>query len=498
MQKLKRAIDAAIARLESSPLRRQDKELFKATLRPLQEATLALESDNDDDGAAIADELAQRVDALLLELYQRATIYDRVRDIADAAEQEICATQLLKLKDGIVDFFTSRKQLILDDFDQEHHAWSNIQDTGRKAFYAAKWVASSVEDLADTAGQKLGRGSIKRRMALDDAAKTESAPLEQRLCLRHLPEQEVKARITELADQAQDGFQRQWKKAATSMQAALPHNEAWSQQLLPHSDISLQLPSDLSTVIGGQLAGSAVLASVVLAAGWHTSAWVMSNFFMPLALVSAMLYVGVAKLREGTEKKKRRDDLRAQLDKGIEQIGVDVEGRVGPFMRANAKQIAVELKTKSAQGLLCRAGKKHFDALVAELEKLQQKIGRLKFPGAVVSDPKQAFAQARERVDGGDSAGAALLSAVAFESAVLAWAQSLNLLHGLRGEGQLYTAIESLRADNHCTQAQYQSLHRLRRERNRAVHDIGFVIKRPNAAHLVRTFIDEATAVLGL
>jgi len=79
-----------------------------------------------------------------------------------------------------------------------------------------------------------------------------------------------------------------------------------------------------------------------------------------------------------------------------------------------------------------------------------------------------------------------------------------GLLFGLMGSGELERAYGQGELRGHvakvaqAAQSEDELARNLRRERNRTIHDVSYVIKRPNAGRLVRIFIDDASGVLGL
>lgn len=475
--------------LQSSALAAKDSALAARIDGILRQALEARAGELDE--GELARELAERVDALLVELYRAQNEYQQLRELIDAAERRAAEEPVTRLRERLRALCAARMGRVREDFKREHSAFTNVSDVGRRAKLVGQRGLRGGEQLFNRLRSHFDPGwRDHRAFAVSDTDEQQALALEERVVLRHFAEDELKGELETVVQQAVEEVDAIWAAVDGELRLLLARMEGAARHL-PASALrpTLQLPVDLSTMVGGHLLASTTLATAVLAAGWHTLAWSVAHLFVPMAVVAAAIYFVVAVQRREQEQAARLAELEKQLKERLDQFEVAIEGRMAPFFRDHARERGQELRRQAVELRLGPAQKRDYDELVGRLEQLQQHLAELHGTRMVPAQPSQALAQAGERLAQGDRAAAALLAAVAFEGGLIAWGEAQQALGGPAREGLLYELIEALHARGACDARQRRELHALRRERNRFIHSLAAVLVHSSSLEVVRSFI---------
>lgn len=485
-------IEQTITTLRNSALAQKDKALINLVLESLCDAEQRLYASRTEE-RDVAEELAERISQILSDLYRRQQTYLRLREKIDTAERKSALNAITYLKESSAQLFKDRHAKVIEEFQREHDALTNVREIGRKTSFAGKWIAEQTEKGFNKTVKWVSRDKSyqdSKNFTLDDHDRIEALELEERLIAKHFRKEDIDARLKEFATEAEKTFEAIWRKTSADLDEFLSVQAKFRNQL-PHHEIRLELPADLSTIIGYDLLSGTALSSVILAAGWHTIGWTLANLFLPMAVAIAVIYGAVSWWRADTEKHKRTKNLEEQLTKSLEELEHAIEGRVGVMIRRSALSLGNELRGRAVKATLCEGQKRDFDQLIDCLETLQTNLGTLRLRTVGAGKPATTLSQAKDRLEKEDYAGSALLAAVAFEGGLLAWAEERGLLCGPQREGFQHLLIEELHHAGHCNEQTRRRMHDLRRERNRFIHNLPSVLSGANPKTVIEQFITQ-------
>lgn len=404
--------------------------------------------------------LKSEADARMARFAEAVVLIDTVRDesVRDMISDVTGAARAL---------FQERSRDTLEAFDRLHSPSTNLDDLWRgSAVRLAAWVG-----LRD---------------------KDDGLPLEARLLKTIYAEDEIGAALATITEKARARFEKRWKRLLRDL-AIDPGKEGGPHVELPIPDY---MPGvDPSALVTQVLVGSVALNTVVLAAGWHTIGWTLAHLFLPAALAAGAISVAVAHWRHEDEKAKRRKELADHLARQLAELDTQIEGRLGPQVRALSDRLRDIHVEAIERHLFGEGGRDCHRDWAARLDSRRGELARAISSERKGHEPRRVLLDAVDRLHNGDTMAAAPLAALAFELAVLEWAERFPEGRGLPSEGQLYAAIELLHAKRACDEEQRALLHKLRRQRNEIVHRLTAVLARADAKSWTERLIADAQQV---
>jgi hypothetical protein len=184
------------------------------------------------------------------------------------------------LFDQLEEYFRSKKECMCCELEQSWEWYSGIVDAARKGGGAAmKKVASFTQSMTD---QKL----------FDEQSLFDDRTMVERLLEKYLSPSQVGRDITRMMDQAGHVYKEAWKKQIMKHVPDLGRISGYSfadQARRQMDGIEFQFGNAEQSMIVGMT--SAILATIWLAAGWHTLAYAFANIFPPIALFTAVFTV---------------------------------------------------------------------------------------------------------------------------------------------------------------------------------------------------------------
>jgi len=209
------------------------------------------------------------------------------------------------ISDALDKYFNAKLQVMLSELENSYQWYTGLQDSGKKSGCVINYSKKLLK-------QGLNRIGVD---VLDNKEIVDAKSVVERILDSHLDINLVSKDIGNILQKAYERYRSRWEEEIKTQSPKLDRLQTFSSICGRNLDISIGFELGLAEQTFAVGISSAIVASIGLAAGWHTLTYAMLSVFPPVAIFAALATVMVSLLT----KKKALENRRKQIAEALKQ-----------------------------------------------------------------------------------------------------------------------------------------------------------------------------------
>ncbi|NOZ85865.1 MAG: hypothetical protein GXP49_06315 [Deltaproteobacteria bacterium] len=374
-----------------------------------------LDADLDIDGEAAA----ERIGEALLLCYSLREQYMRKVDNLDKFAGNLSSETAKIYKEMVTRFIADAFKKIVIDLENDHKWYTGFKDS---YYIISSTFSNGLAHIIEKTAQKTGSDRLKGLATdLHGSNKGGNTLLEQ-IFKRHFSEEIIRGFKETLSKDLERDLAQRWQDKVQSINKELQIGHVTKGQWAagstyeePLKFISYMDDPGMKWIIRG--IGTSAVSTLMLAAGWHTMQWALTNLFLPLLPVVAGASALAAKKNEESTLNTIKEELNKQKD-----IFITIENEYADYKlrfeleNLNAME-AQQVKTNIFRIIVGSFDMALLNELIQNLEEVTEEIWAVSRSTGDRSGPSHSvwLDRARSMLEADDELAAAMYGSLVFE-----------------------------------------------------------------------------------